>query len=81
MERLAKEKIAKQQQIMLLRRQLAVRFDNIDSTIHLLDAEGNNGTRERGLFEQFNIKLIETTKQRRKMTYFRFSWRFMWISK
>lgn len=48
MERLAKEKIAKQQQILLLRRQLAARFDNIDSTIQLPDSEVSNGIRERG---------------------------------
>lgn len=47
MERLAKEKIAKQQQILILRRKLSARFDNIDSTIHLPEAEGN-GIRERG---------------------------------
>lgn len=50
MERLAKEKIAKQQQILILRRKLSARFDNIDSTIHLPDGEGNNGIRERGTF-------------------------------
>lgn len=50
MERLAKEKIAKQQQILILRRQLAARFDNmnIDSTIQLPDSEISNGIRERG---------------------------------
>lgn len=47
MERLAKEKIAKQQQILILRRKLSARFDNIDSTIHLPEGEGN-GIRERG---------------------------------
>lgn len=49
MERLAKEKIAKKQQILILRRQLSARFDNIDSTIHLPEVDGND-IRERGKF-------------------------------
>lgn len=50
MERLAREKIAKQQQILLLRRELSARFDNIDSTIILADGDVGNGIRERGMY-------------------------------
>ena len=49
MERLAKEKIAKQQQILVLRRELSSQLDQIDSTSGLLDGEMGNGTRERGM--------------------------------
>lgn len=45
LENLAKEKIAKQQKLALLRRQTAARFDNNDSTMH----EGHNRSRERGM--------------------------------
>lgn len=48
MERLAKEKIAKQQQIILLRRELSAHIDNFDSTIMLTDGEVGNSIRERG---------------------------------
>lgn len=50
MERLAKEKIAKQQQIILLRRELSAHIDNFDSTIILNDGEVGNGIRERGTY-------------------------------
>lgn len=50
MERLAKEKIAKQQQIILLRRELSAHIDNFDSTIILTDGEVGNGIRERGTY-------------------------------
>lgn len=53
MERLAKEKIAKQEKIELLRRKLNVRFDNYASTIQLPDGEGSNGIRERGKLAEF----------------------------
>lgn len=48
MERLAKEKIAKQEKLEVLRHQMSTRFDNIHSTIQLPDSEGSNGIRERG---------------------------------
>lgn len=56
MERLAKEKIAKQQQIITLRRELSLHIDTFDSTIMLTDANdvgngngnSNGGIRERG---------------------------------
>lgn len=50
MERLAKEKIAKQEKLKFLRHQMSARFDNMHSTtIQLPDVEGNNGIRERGM--------------------------------
>lgn len=48
MERLAKEKIAKQQQILTLRRELSLHIDSFDSTIMLTDSEVGNSIRERG---------------------------------
>lgn len=48
MERLAKDKIAKQQQIITLRRELSLHIDNYDSTIMLTDSEVGNSIRERG---------------------------------
>lgn len=48
MERLAKDKIAKQQQIITLRRELSLHIDNYDSTIMLTDSETGNSIRERG---------------------------------
>lgn len=45
LENLAKEKIAKQQKLTLLRRQTATRFESNDSTMH----EVHNRTRERGM--------------------------------
>lgn len=54
MERLAKEKIAKQQQIIILRRELSAHIDNYDSTSILTDGEVGNGIRERGSY-QFKI--------------------------
>ncbi|XP_031626881.1 probable GPI-anchored adhesin-like protein PGA55 [Contarinia nasturtii] len=46
MERLAKEKIAKQEKLEVLRHQMSTRFDNMHSTIQLPDNE-SNGIRER----------------------------------
>lgn len=48
MERLAKEKISKQQQILLLRRELSSQLDNIDSALLFPEADLANGVRERG---------------------------------
>lgn len=59
MERLAKEKIAKQQQILLLRRELSTHFDNIDSTLLLPEADLGNGLRERGKLP--NIEIYQWT--------------------
>lgn len=56
MERLAKEKIAKQQQIILLRRELSAHIDNFDSTIMMTDGEVGNGIRERGKWYLFRMK-------------------------
>lgn len=53
MERLAKEKIAKQEKIELLQQQFSMRMDKLHSTIHLPDGEGSNGIRERGKLEHF----------------------------
>lgn len=50
-ENLAKEKIAKHQKLMLLRRQLATRFDNNESTM----PEGHNRTRERGMSQYLQL--------------------------
>lgn len=50
MERLAKEKIAKQEKLKFLRHQMSNRFENMHSTtIQLPDGEGSNGIRERGM--------------------------------
>lgn len=64
MERLAKEKIAKQEKLKLLRHQISTRFDNMHSTtIQLPDGEGINGIRERGTNKfacifTFNIRIF-----------------------
>lgn len=52
MERLAKEKISKQQQILLLRRELSSQLDNVDNALLFLDGDLTNGTRERGKFTE-----------------------------
>lgn len=57
MERLAKEKIAKQEKLELLQQQFSMRMDKLHSTIQLPDGEGNNGIRERGRFHQIPIIL------------------------
>lgn len=62
MERLAKDKIAKQQQIITLRRELSLHIDNYDSTIMLTDSEIGNSIRERG-----------ECQQQKKKKYFTFS--------
>lgn len=52
MERLAKEKIVKQEKLEQLRHQISSRFDSMHSTIQLPDGDGSNGIRERGAFTQ-----------------------------
>lgn len=59
MERLAKEKIAKQERLKFLRHQVSTRFDNMHSTIQLPDGEGSNGIRERGTETNYYVILSE----------------------
>lgn len=50
MDRLTREKIAKQQRIENLRLELSAHIDNFDSTIILTDGEIGSGIRERGMY-------------------------------
>lgn len=58
MERLAKDKIAKQEKLEILRQQMSKRFENMNSTIQLPDSEDCNGIRERGLYSHQNTYIF-----------------------